>query len=156
MSELFKRVKDIQTKAADSEVLVQEICRDIRKVGQHSSEAQQTQRDPAGHSCKADQHSSRCTSCSCHEQTRPCQRNVLLHLYVVLACRKYLPSGAVIIPYYPHVCMACTASKSAAYQHARFQTQPNNAGRRAAWLQLADTPPHAIACLCSWTMPSGT
>ncbi len=37
MSELFKRVKDIQQKAADSEVLVQEICRDIRKVGQHSS-----------------------------------------------------------------------------------------------------------------------
>lgn len=32
MSELFKRVKDIQQKAADSEVLVQEICRDIRKV----------------------------------------------------------------------------------------------------------------------------
>jgi len=32
MSELFKRVKDIQHKAADSEVLVQEICRDIRKV----------------------------------------------------------------------------------------------------------------------------
>jgi hypothetical protein len=36
MSELFKRVKDIQQKAADSEVLVQEICRDIRKVG-HST-----------------------------------------------------------------------------------------------------------------------
>lgn len=32
MSELFKRVKDIQHKAADSEVLVQEICRDIRKL----------------------------------------------------------------------------------------------------------------------------
>lgn len=32
MSDLFKRVKDIQQKAADSEVLVQEICRDIRKV----------------------------------------------------------------------------------------------------------------------------
>lgn len=37
MSELFKRVKDIQQKAADSEVLVQEICRDIRKVCQHST-----------------------------------------------------------------------------------------------------------------------
>lgn len=32
MSELFSRVRDIQRKAADSEVLVQEICRDIRKV----------------------------------------------------------------------------------------------------------------------------
>jgi hypothetical protein len=41
MSELFKRVKDIQQKAADSEVLVQEICRDIRKVGQHSTVATQ-------------------------------------------------------------------------------------------------------------------
>jgi hypothetical protein len=32
MAELFARVQDIQRKAADSEVLVQEICRDIRKV----------------------------------------------------------------------------------------------------------------------------
>lgn len=41
MSELFKRVKDIQQKAADSEVLVQEICRDIRKVrrAQHPMKA---------------------------------------------------------------------------------------------------------------------
>lgn len=37
MSELFKRVKDIQQKAADSEVLVQEICRDIRKVRRNST-----------------------------------------------------------------------------------------------------------------------
>lgn len=41
MSELFKRVKDIQQKAADSEVLVQEICRDIRKV-RHYSNAEHT------------------------------------------------------------------------------------------------------------------
>lgn len=39
MSELFKRVKDIQQKAADSEVLVQEICRDIRKVRRNNNPA---------------------------------------------------------------------------------------------------------------------
>lgn len=32
IGDLFGRVRDIQVKAADSEVLVQEICRDIRKV----------------------------------------------------------------------------------------------------------------------------
>jgi hypothetical protein len=32
IGDLFARVRDIQAKAADSEVLVQEICRDIRKV----------------------------------------------------------------------------------------------------------------------------
>lgn len=34
LGDLFGRVRDIQRKAADSEVLVQEICRDIRKVRQ--------------------------------------------------------------------------------------------------------------------------
>jgi hypothetical protein len=32
ISDLFGRIRDIQHKAADSEVLVQDICRDIRKV----------------------------------------------------------------------------------------------------------------------------
>lgn len=35
LDDLFTRVRDIQHKAADSEVLVQEICRDIRKVRGH-------------------------------------------------------------------------------------------------------------------------
>lgn len=32
ITDLFARIRDIQVKAADSEVLVQEICKDIRKV----------------------------------------------------------------------------------------------------------------------------
>jgi hypothetical protein len=47
MSELFKRVKDIQQKAADSEVLVQEICRDIRKVGHRTNTACHEDSTPA-------------------------------------------------------------------------------------------------------------
>jgi hypothetical protein len=46
IGDLFARVKDIQAKAADSEVLVQEICRDIRKVcGCISSRQQHCCRD---------------------------------------------------------------------------------------------------------------
>lgn len=32
ISELFGRIRDIQRKASDTELLVQEICRDIRKL----------------------------------------------------------------------------------------------------------------------------
>jgi hypothetical protein len=53
MSELFKRVKDIQQKAADSEVLVQEICRDIRKVGQHNMQRSSMLAHLRGHTMRS-------------------------------------------------------------------------------------------------------
>lgn len=76
MSELFKRVKDIQTKAADSEVLVQEICRDIRKVGQHNSRT--CNRLLQGACANRVSTAASVQHASCHGPTRPCPPQVVL------------------------------------------------------------------------------